>query len=212
MTKPRVRREEALVKSVHVMDTSRRVGWGKFYAEAEKVDDLSRDLNMARSDFDLMSRFAGYLYGAMTVAAPKVISDLPAEVDRLGILTMLPQASMNSGRRASRPRGRSQRKSVDDDDVVRMASELILDRREKLSDPNCRKALDLTIGPTYRVDDRGDSRATTASASAWGGVTITHSKGDGGEPLYLTPRERKRLLKILQAIELAQDAATSRRK
>lgn len=92
--------EDALVKSVHVMDASRRVGWAKYFSSVEAADELARDLNMARSDSDLMCRFAGYLYGLVTVAAPELAVELPITMDRAGVLSMLPDESLSAGKRA----------------------------------------------------------------------------------------------------------------
>jgi hypothetical protein len=128
------KREDALVTALSVTDTARRVGWAKYYSSAEQADELSRDLNMARSDRDLVSRFAGYLYGALGVAAPSIISKLPEAVDRLGVLGMLPSASIDAGRRTARRRaGRSDlaKAGLHDADLVRSTDEIISDRKNR---------------------------------------------------------------------------------
>lgn len=130
-------REDALVTALSVTDTSRRVGWGKYYSATEQVDDLSRDLNMARSDRDVMARFAGFLYGALSVTSPSIIGQLPEAVDRLGVLGMLPDASIDLGRRTARKprhrvgRGALAKSGMADEDLASFAQELLHERRAR---------------------------------------------------------------------------------
>lgn len=135
----KARREDALVTALSVTDTSRRVGWAKYFSAADQLDELSRDLNVARSDVDLMSRFAGYLYGALGVAAPSLIGRLPRAIDPFGVLSMLPDKSIDAGRRAARKpkngaqRGALAKSGMADDDLYEFAAEVLGNRRRSSS-------------------------------------------------------------------------------
>lgn len=91
----------ALSASVLSIDASRRVGWAKAFAAEGSRDEMARDLNVARADAAIYAKFAGFMYGAMTVLYPGLINHLPKGIDRTHLMSALPAMSINAGRRAA---------------------------------------------------------------------------------------------------------------
>jgi hypothetical protein len=55
----------ALTTSVQSLDVSRRVGWARSYEALDQKEELERDLNIARGDNLLLSKFCGFSYGIL---------------------------------------------------------------------------------------------------------------------------------------------------
>lgn len=53
----------ALVKSVHALDASRRVGWAKAYSATSKLDEALRESNLFRGDRDAYRNGISFLHG-----------------------------------------------------------------------------------------------------------------------------------------------------
>jgi hypothetical protein len=66
----------ALTRSVHAIDGSRRVGWAKSFAAEQKADGLSRDLNIARADIAILTRYAATLHGILEGVCPAALDGL----------------------------------------------------------------------------------------------------------------------------------------
>jgi len=58
--------ERALSKAVVTLDSSRRVGWAKAFATAEKLEEASRDINVLTGDRNAFRKGLSYLYGFYT--------------------------------------------------------------------------------------------------------------------------------------------------
>jgi len=73
------------------VDASRRAGWAHYYAELQTKDQLSRDLNVAQDERNIMrralSRMAGFMEVYASAAGPEARHAITAMVDGLGAIT-----------------------------------------------------------------------------------------------------------------------------
>ncbi len=106
MTAQDQRTVEALSRAVLASDSGRRVGWARAYAAETSKDELSRDVNMARAERDIMRRSASFLYGFLTRyvegesdAAPVMQQALRGHVEHIG--AVLDSAVIAAGREAA---------------------------------------------------------------------------------------------------------------
>jgi len=76
--------ERALTSAIATLDASRRVGWAKAFASAEKLDEASRDINVLTGDRNAFRKGLSYLYGFYTGwtqgAADRAIAQALADV------------------------------------------------------------------------------------------------------------------------------------
>jgi hypothetical protein len=93
---------EALSTSVTAIDGARRVGWAKAYAAEARAEDVSRDLNIARGDVQVLMKFAAFMYGVVQAAAPEALQRIPKQIDQAEVTSMLASAPLHAGRRAGR--------------------------------------------------------------------------------------------------------------
>lgn len=195
--KRNARREDALIGALSVTDTSRRVGWAKYYSSTERVDDLSHDLNVAKTDIDLISRFAGYLYGALGVVAPTVIGKLPPSIDRLGVLSMLPSESIRIGRKLARKqlvsRGDLAKSGMTDRELIHFTSEILRDRKQKRADSP------QTMGETIDISSPDQPKVLTVASRSDGGIRLSRGKSR----VYIDSDELLRLVDILASLPVS---------
>jgi hypothetical protein len=73
------------------VDASRRAGWAHYYAELQSNDQLSRDLNVAQDERNIMrralSRMAGFMEVYASAAGPEARHAINAMLDGLGAVT-----------------------------------------------------------------------------------------------------------------------------
>ena len=83
---------DALSKAVGATDAGRRVGWARAFAAESSKEDLSRQLNVLRSERDIMRKAASFLVGFLraylqmrgdTAAAQQVLARWSNGVDRV---------------------------------------------------------------------------------------------------------------------------------
>lgn len=95
----------ALVKSVHAMDSSRRVGWAKAFAAAEQAEEAHRIAALTAGDRDAYRWGASFLWGVLMewtngLDAPEVRDHL---IDNIGELAfILDTSAVSTGRRRGR--------------------------------------------------------------------------------------------------------------
>ena len=87
----------AFVKSVNDLDASRRVAWAKMYAALQRGEEAERQLAIAREDNLLLSRFAGFSYGAILALGVGDIYRDYLSGDLSAIASYLPKGSINAG-------------------------------------------------------------------------------------------------------------------
>lgn len=56
---------DAFVKSIHTLDTSRRVGWAKLFAALDRLELLEAENNRLSEDNKLLSMVCGFSYGVL---------------------------------------------------------------------------------------------------------------------------------------------------
>lgn len=88
----------AVVKSVNDMDASRRVGWAKMYAALATGEKAERELAIAREDIALLSKFAGFSFGALQSLGLRDIYKCYCKGDLDQLQSYFPSGAMNSGR------------------------------------------------------------------------------------------------------------------
>ncbi|MCV7174808.1 hypothetical protein [Mycolicibacterium sphagni] len=88
----------ALAVSVHAVDASRRVGWARMYAAAANAERFERELGIAREDIALLSKFAGFTYGALQALGLRDIYKAYLRGDLDQLQTYFPNGAMNHGR------------------------------------------------------------------------------------------------------------------
>lgn len=85
----------ALSASVIALDGSRRVGWAKSYEAEQRLDDLEREVDMARGDLAILAKFAAWEFGMLErLRAGGVVLDRYPDV-----LSCLPDSSREEGKR-----------------------------------------------------------------------------------------------------------------
>lgn len=90
----------AFSKAITGLEAGRRVGWARSFAAEEREQETARDLNIARSDLDIMSKFAGFLFGLVESVAPG--AEALAVNDYRAVMSFLPQQALSSGRQQGR--------------------------------------------------------------------------------------------------------------
>jgi len=191
------RREDALVTALTVTDTARRVGWAKYFTEVERADELSRDLNVATADTDIVLRFAGYVYGLLTVAAPETLQKLPPSVDRLGLLSLLPSHSVDAGKRAARrPRVKKVRNGrLSDGEVVHFVSDLMRERKEARDND----AKNVEVGEPLSIINPSRNGFFAVIGRALGGAIIQQQS----RKIFVDAGELNDLIRVLEAVRSA---------
>lgn len=104
----------AFVRSVNDIDASRRVGWAKMYAAQAAADKAERELGIAREDLTLLSRFAGYTFGALQGFGLYEIYQGYLHGDRSKLTTYFPDGAMKLGREAAERYGSDWRHRIAD--------------------------------------------------------------------------------------------------
>jgi len=102
----------AVAKSINTMDTSRRVAWAKMYAALQRGEEAERDLERAREDRILLSRFGGFAFGALQRLGLAAIfrEYLGGGTDLLS--SYFEQGAVNAGREAGGEWRESHRKAI----------------------------------------------------------------------------------------------------
>lgn len=88
----------ALATSVNGLDASRRVGWAKMYAALAAGEKAERELAIAREDIALLSKFAGFTYGALQELGLRDIYHAYLRGDLDALQTYFPSGAMRHGR------------------------------------------------------------------------------------------------------------------
>lgn len=87
-----------VVKSFNDIDTSRRVGWAKMYAAIAAGEKAERELGIAREDLALLSRFAGFTFGALQGFGLYDIYQTYLKGDTSKLTSYFEDGAMNQGR------------------------------------------------------------------------------------------------------------------
>ena len=87
-----------IAKATQGLDASRRVGWAKMYEALARGEKAERELAIAREDLALLSKFAGFTYGALQALGLRDIyrAYLKGDLDKLQ--SYLPNGAINMGR------------------------------------------------------------------------------------------------------------------
>jgi hypothetical protein len=99
----------SLAKSVNGLEASRRAGWARSYAAADRADELSRDLNIARADVAMLAKYAGLLHGVLEGVCPAALDAIGGRpsrgvdphqqiLDPHKLKSYLPDQALNAGR------------------------------------------------------------------------------------------------------------------
>lgn len=121
MTADAAQTVDALSKSVLDLDASRRVGWARAYEASSREDDALRDLNIARSDLALLTRFAAYAFGVLQQVGaegpvsrryPKLLSFLPDAARRTGFSDATDYFAKSNFRREDAQEARERRRQL----------------------------------------------------------------------------------------------------
>ncbi|OYN76843.1 hypothetical protein [Mycolicibacterium sphagni] len=88
----------ALTKSVHSTEASRRVGWARMYAALAAGEKAERELGIAREDIALLSKFAGFTYGALQALGLRDIYHAYLRGDLDQLQSYFPNGAMQHGR------------------------------------------------------------------------------------------------------------------
>lgn len=97
---------EALTKSIHAIDGSRRVGWAKAFAAEESADEAHRIAALTAEDRSAYRRGASFLWGVVIgltqgFGAPEIKDELFTETGELELL-LDPKVSAAGRRRGER--------------------------------------------------------------------------------------------------------------
>lgn len=89
----------ALTTAVTNTDKARRVGWARAYAAEQTKDDLSRDINILRSERDIMRRAWSFMFGFIERYTPQAHYMLNQRLKTMGAI--LDPGAATGGRRAA---------------------------------------------------------------------------------------------------------------
>lgn len=113
----------AVVTSINTMDTSRRVAWAKMYAALRRGEEAERDLERAKEDKILLSRFGGFAFGALQrLGLAAIFREYLGGGDDL-LSSYFEQGAVNAGREAGAAWKEHHRKAI-----FRAAREAALNR------------------------------------------------------------------------------------
>jgi hypothetical protein len=85
-------------RTVNDLDSSRRVGWAKMYAALAAGEKAERELAIAREDIALLSKFAGFTFGALQSLGLRDIYHTYLKGDLDQLQSYLPNGAINMGR------------------------------------------------------------------------------------------------------------------
>lgn len=88
----------AYARTVNDLDSSRRVGWAKMYAAIAAGEKAERELAIAREDVALLSKFAGFTFGALQALGLRDIYHCYLKGDLDQLQSYLPHGAINMGR------------------------------------------------------------------------------------------------------------------
>ncbi|MCG7607180.1 hypothetical protein [Mycobacterium sp. CnD-18-1] len=188
--------EDALATALSVTDTSRRVGWAKYFSAVEQANELAHDYNLSQSDVRLLAESAGFLYGILSAIAPGIESELPKETYALGVLSMLPDSSISAGKRHGKKW--KPRNSTSNQSIVDYAAKLLADRRDE------RDAIgnSVPVGESIDISSPGRDPHTVLEVEprSCGGACIRFGKAGKKRYIYLDATEMENLAEVAEVV------------